>query len=61
MFLKTSSGECCTPNNFVLLVTLQGTCLPHRAPRHAPNETGYGKKIYGQMKQCNNILQFPHI
>ena len=36
-------------------------CLPHRVPRRAPNEIGYGKIGYGQMKQNNNILQFPYI
>ena len=25
---KPSLGECCAPRNFVLLVTLQGTCIP---------------------------------
>ena len=37
------------------------TCLPHLVPHHAPNEIGYGKIGYGQMKQCNNILQLPHV
>ena len=36
-------------------------CLPHRVPRCAPNEIGYGKIGYGQMKQSNNILQFPYM
>ena len=36
-----------------ILVLLQ-TCSPHRVPCRAPNEIGYG-----QMKQCNSILQFP--
>ena len=30
-------------------------------PRCAPNEIGYGKLGSGQMKQCSNILQFPHV
>ena len=36
-------------------------CLHHCVPPHAPNEVGYGKIGYGQMKQCNSILQFPHV
>ena len=31
-------------------------CLPHCVPCRAPNEI-----CYGTMKQCNNILPFPHI
>ena len=61
---KPSSGERCAPSNFVLLCVLQGilvrlTCWPHLVPRRAPNEIGYGKIGYGQLKQCNNILQSP--
>ena len=36
-------------------------CSPNRVPYREPNEIGYGKLGYGQMKQGNNILQFPHI
>ena len=61
VLLKASSGECCEPGNFVLCVALWGTCSPHRVPHRAPNEIGYGNMGYGQMKQGNNILQFPHI
>ena len=58
---KASSGEHCTPRNFVLLVVLQGTSSPHHVsymitPHRAPNEISYG-----QMKQCNNLLQIPHV
>ena len=27
VLLKASSGECCAPHNFVLLLTLGGTCI----------------------------------
>ena len=60
MLLKLSSGECCAPHNFVVLATLQGTRVP-RVPHCLPNEIGYGKIGYRQMKQCNNILQFHHV
>ena len=36
-------------------------CSHNRVPRRAPNEIGYGKIGYEQMKQCNSILQFPHM
>ena len=55
VLLKESPGECCAPHNFVHLVTLRGTCVclimwltVHQI-------------YYGKMKQCNNILQFPHV
>ena len=61
LFKPSSGGERCAPRNFVNLVTLQGTCvclmcLLRLVPRRAPNKIGYGK-----MKQCNNILQSPHV
>ena len=56
MILKPSSGENCAPCHFTRYM-----CLHHCVPPHAPNEVGYGKKGYGQMKQCNSILQFPHV
>ena len=66
MLLKSSSREHCAPHNFVLLANLQGTsvcltCSPHLVPCCAPNEIGYGKIYSGQMKQCNNISQFPQV
>ena len=50
----------------MLLVTLEGTCVcltcsPYLVPHCAPNEIGHGKIDYGQMKQCNDILQLPHV
>ena len=59
MLLKPSSGEHCAPP-----CPLQGThvcltCSLHLVPCCVPNEIGYGN--YEQMKQCNNILQFPHV
>ena len=35
--------------------------LSHHVPHRAANEICYGKIGYGQMKQSNNILQFPYI
>ena len=50
----------------MLLVTLQGTHFhltwsPHLVSPCAPNKIGYGKIGYAQMKQSNNILQFPQV
>ena len=56
VLLKASSGERCVPRNSMHLVALRGTCLPHHVLYRAPNEICYEK-----MKQCNNILQFPHV
>ena len=39
VLLKASSGDCCAPCNFLLLVTLRGTRVRlSRVPRRAPNE-----------------------
>ena len=45
VLLNASSGEHCAPCNFVLLVTLGGTCvcLIVYLPHCVPNETDYGK------------------
>ena len=60
VLLKLSSRERCAPRNFVLPVT-RYMCSFYRVSNRAPNEIGYGKIGYGQMKRCNNILQFPHV
>ena len=62
LLLKPSLEELCAPRNFVLLdIFLRYMCSPHHIPCCAPNEISYGKIGYGQMKQCNNILPFPHV
>ena len=54
VLLKASSGERCTPRNFAHFVALRGTRV-----RLIMFFVVHQIKCYGQMKQCNNILQFP--